>query len=108
MRFSPSLRDCLFLTKGKDTHGPSNPTKKTRFQSLSEGLFISYAVLCGIGAGVMLGFSPSLRDCLFLTCRVLFQLDRRDRSFSPSLRDCLFLTRGDSIRMLFVRVSVPL
>ncbi len=44
-------------------------TMRSLFQSLSEGLFISYETLYPYWWYALLwfGFSPSLRDCLFLT-----------------------------------------
>jgi len=90
--FSPSLRDCLFLTnrqclQTRGKHQVSVPhwgivyflpgfdrhcgDRWLWFQSLIEGLFISYFWLTysDLLWFMLLGvrFSPSLRDCLFLT-----------------------------------------
>ena len=59
------MRDFLFLT---DTKGSSNESKSFEFQSLDEGFFISNQDQVGaVIAAAVIGFSPLMRDFLFLT-----------------------------------------
>ncbi len=61
-----SLIEGLFISYARASSSTRSFSRSSPFQSLIEGLFISYPDVPG-ALRVLMGFSPSLRDCLFLT-----------------------------------------
>ena len=67
------------------------------FQSLCEGLFISYFTDSGKHEGWTDGFQ-SLCEGLFISYKIECYGVFTENRFSPSVRDCLFLTLEDAVK----------